>query len=423
MTTPREETPDPTPAPSAGPVSARYEADVALGEIRPDPAQREVARRLDRLAERLARWPASQDSRGRGSSLGGLRRLVERLFAARSGRRERTQAPARPCVGLYVWGGVGRGKSMLMDMFFEVVALDAKRRVHFHEFMGEIHARLKHWREADESAWRTLGIASAATRNPVIAAAAEIARDVRLLCFDEFQVTNIADASVLGLLLRELAARDVTIVATSNRPPRDLYKDGLNRDRFLPAIDWIERHFEVVALDGPTDYRFARFQGLKTYLTPVNEETTEALRRAFYRLTDREVEDAAKVPSDEIAVGGRTIFVPKAARGVAVFSFKRLCANPYGAADYLAIAHRYHTVIVVAIPKMGPERRELAARFVTLIDVFYENGVKLLCSAEVPPEELHHGPDVGFAFQRTVSRLYEMQTEHYLARGHGPLAR
>lgn len=399
---------------AGGPVSARYEADVALGEIHPDPAQRMVVRRLDRLADVIARRDSANDSPQTRS--GGLRRLLARAIRrGDEGGREEVVGTA----GLYIWGGVGRGKSMLMDMFHEEVAIKAKRRVHFHEFMAEVHSRLKHWREAGEAQWRALGLEREAARNPVRAAAAEIARDTRLLCFDELQVTNIADASVLGLLLGELAARGVTIVATSNRPPGDLYKDGLNRDRFLPTIAWIERSFEVIALDGPTDYRFARFQGLQTYLTPVDETTTEALRRAFYRLTDREVEDAAKVPSDEVVVAGRTIFVPKAARGVAVFSFKRLCASPYGAADYLAIAHRYHTVIVVAIPQMGPERRDWAARFITMIDVFYENGVKLLCSAEVPPEELHRGGEVGFAFQRTVSRLYEMQTESYLARGHG----
>ncbi len=400
----------------SGPVSARYEADAMLGEIDPDPAQRMVAHRLDRLADLLARGRGAATPAAR---FGALRRLFSRL---RPGSARTARPSATDCAGLYIWGGVGRGKSMLMDMFHEEVVVTEKRRVHFHEFMAEIHARLRRWRGAGEDDWRALGLEARTARNPVRAVAAEIARDVRLLCFDEFQVTNIADASVLGLLLRELVARGVMLVATSNRPPRDLYKDGLNRDRFLPAIEWIERHFEVVALDGPTDYRFARFRGLKTYLTPVDDKTTEALRRAFYRLTDREVEDAAKVPSDELVVGGRAIFVPKAARGVAVFSFKRLCANPYGASDYPAIAHRYHTVIVVAIAKMGPERRDWAARFVTMIDVFYENGVKLLCSAEVPPEELHHGSEVGFAFQRTVSRLYEMQTEHYLARGHGLVA-
>jgi len=209
-------------------------------------------------------------------------------------------------------------------------------------------------------------------------------------------------------------------VATSNRHPDQLYENGLNRQLFLPFIERLKTRLDILELDGPIDYRLERLRGMETYLTPVDEETTEALREDFFRLTDREVDDPAKVPSGEIEVGGgRRLFVPKACKGVAVFSFKRLCANPLGAADYLAIARRFHTVIVVAIPQMGAHQRNEARRFMTLIDLLYESSVKFLCSAEVPPDKLYTGRDGGEAFQRTVSRLMEMQSERYLERGHG----
>ncbi|HKJ75154.1 MAG TPA: cell division protein ZapE, partial [Alphaproteobacteria bacterium] len=211
----------------------------------------------------------------------------------------------------------------------------------------------------------------------------------------------------------------VTMVATSNRPPDDLYKDGLNRALFLPFIELLKDRTDVVELDGPTDYRLDRLSGLPVYYTPVNQETSDALATAFFRMTDHDVADRASVPTAEIEVQGRKLFVPKSLKGVAVFSFKRLCHNPLGAADYLAIARRYHTVFVVAIPQMGTDRRNEAKRFTTLIDALYENNVKLFCSAAVRPNELYPSGDGSFEFARTVSRLIEMQSDDYLARGHG----
>ncbi len=397
-------------------VLARWRALVAAGELTADPDQERVAAALDELRSRLLS-PSSTAST--------LHRVMRWIAGPRREDRQAERAEASRPRHLYIWGGVGRGKSLLMDLFFESLAdtAVAGRRVHFHEFMADVHKRLAYWRQADERDWRRLGLDPAMARNPVSAHARELAREIRLLCFDEFQVTNIADASVLGQLFQALAACGVSLVATSNRAPATLYENGLNRDRFLPTIHWIEEHFQVLAMCGPTDYRLKRFTGLKTYLVPVDEETTQMLRQAFYRLTDREVEDPAKVPSDEILVGGRRIFVPKAIRGVAVFSFKRLCANPYGPRDYLAIAHRYHTVFVVAIPQMGEAEADMAHRFMTMIDIFYDQGVKLVCSAACPPDRLYTGRRGRFEFQRTVSRLMEMQTESYLGRGHGAIAK
>jgi cell division protein ZapE len=307
---------------------------------------------------------------------------------------------------------------MLMDLFFELAPVRHKKRVHFHEFMLDIHARLKEWRGLSAKERAAKG-GRASEDDPIPPVARQIALEATLLCFDEMQVTDIADAMVLGRLYKEMLERGVVIVATSNRVPDDLYKGGLNRQLFLPFIEKIKAEFDVVPLDGPTDYRYDRLKGMDTYYTPINEETTDKLSAAFFRMTDRNVEDRDKVPSDELTVQGRKLFVPKAARGVAVFSFKRLCASALGAADYLAVARAYHTVILVAIPQMGPDKRNEAKRFVALIDALYEHGVKLLCSAAVPPHELYEAGDGHFEFERTVSRLMEMQSEDYLHRGHG----
>jgi cell division protein ZapE len=234
------------------------------------------------------------------------------------------------------------------------------------------------------------------------------------------QVTNPADAMILSRLFGRLLEAGVKVVTTSNRPPADLYKHGLNRELFLPFIDLIERVMLVVAVDGPTDYRLDRLQGVDVWHVPNGPDATAALSQAFFQLTDYPIENRAKVPSEELDVGGgRALHVPKSLKGVAVFSFKRLCGDNRGAADYLAIARRFHTVILVGIPVMGPERRNEAARFVTLIDGFYEHGVKLLASADAEPAGLYPAGDGTFEFARTVSRLEEMQSADYLAQGHG----
>lgn len=361
----------------------RYRRLLAAGELKPDADQRKAAEVLDRLAGELER----------GSTQGLWSRLIGKT------------APAPR--GVYLWGGVGRGKSMLMDVAFSAISFDGKRRVHFHEFMLEVHDRLRAEREKEAG-------------DPIPPVARAIAEGARLLAFDEMVINNSADAMILSRLFSQLLDQGVTVITTSNRPPRDLYKDGLNRELFLPFIDLIERDLQIVPLNGPVDYRLDRLGSGPTWYVPNGPEATAAVRSAFFRLTDYPPEDRDHVPSEDIKVqGGRTLHVPKSLKGVAVFSFKRLCGEPRGAADYLAIAHRYHTIIIVGIPQLGPEKRNEAARFVTLIDALYDNKVKLLATANVPPAALYEAGDGAFEFERTVSRLIEMQSEDYLASGHG----
>lgn len=385
-----------------------YQTLMAAGELKPDSDQANVVAGLERLHRELIDYPETS-SRKSGF-------LFNRRWSARLlGWLSKDKPSPR---GIYLHGGVGRGKSMLMDLFFSVAPLQSKRRVHFHEFMLDIHARLAvlhklSTKERSKRGWRT------GDEDPIPAVARQIAKETTLLCFDELQITDIADAMVLARLFKELFDRGVVVVTTSNRPPEDLYKNGLNRQRFLPFIDQLKETLDIVPLDGPTDYRYDRLKGVETYYSPVNDEATSKLSEAFFRLTDRDIKDRAKVPSAELNIQGRTLFVPKAARGVAVFSFKRLCANPLGSADYLAIARTYHTVIMVAIPRLGKDNSDEAKRFVNFIDALYEHSVKFLCSAAVPPQALYETGESSFEFERTVSRLMEMQSEDYLLRGHG----
>jgi cell division protein ZapE len=362
----------------------RYDALVAAGELKPDPAQRAVADRLDRLAADLEAAPPRPG-------------LVARLA-------RRRPAPVR---GVYLWGGVGRGKSMLMDLLYEAAAIAPKRRVHFHAFMLEVHARLAAAREAQRG-------------DPIVPVAAALTAEARLLAFDEMVVNNMADAAILSRLFTALLDAGVCVVTTSNRPPVDLYQGGLNRELFLPFIVLLEARLDVLTLDGPTDYRLQRLGGFPTWYCPLGDAATQAVSRMFFRLTDYPPEDRAHVPSCDLPISpGRAIHVPKALKGVGVFSFKRLCGEPRGAPDYLAVAREFHTVIVVGIPVMGPERRNEAARFVTLVDALYEHKVKLLAAAAAAPDALYPAGHGSFEFARTVSRLHEMQSADYLAAGHG----
>ena len=366
-------------------VTDQYHALVAAGELRADADQARAIAALARVQAELEAVPP------RGSTIWRFLR--------------RKPDPAR---GLYLWGGVGRGKSMLMDLFFENVGINRKRRAHFHEFMLDIHARLKAERVKEKG-------------DPIPPIVAALADEARLLCFDEMVVNNMADAAIMSRLFSGLIAAGVTVLTTSNRHPDDLYKDGLNRQLFLPFIALVKESLDIITLDGPTDYRRDRLGTAQIWLVPNGPAATAALSETFFRMTDYPPEDRAHVPTLEMDVGGgRMLHVPKALKGVAVFSFKRLCAQARGAADYLAIARRFHTVIMVGIPVLGPHNRNEAARFVTLIDALYEYRVKFLASADAEPDHLYPQGDGRFEFDRTVSRLMEMQSEDYLAQGHGP---
>jgi cell division protein ZapE len=366
-------------------IATTYAALVAAGELRPDPEQQAAAARLDQLAAELEATPK------RGS-------VLWRMLG---------KAPDPPR-GIYLWGDVGRGKSMLMDLFHDSLRIRRKRRVHFHAFMLEVPAMLREERKKEAG-------------DPIPPVAAAIGENVRCLAFDEMVVNNSADAMIMSRLFTALIRDEgVTVVTTSNRAPHELYKDGLNREHFLPFIALIESDLDVLPLNGPVDYRLQRLAGLATWHVPLGDAATAQVREAFFRLTDYSPEDYEHVPSVDLDLGGgRKLHVPKTLKGVAVFSFKKLCGEARGAADYLAIAQTYHTVILVGIPRMGPENRNEAARFVTLIDALYENKVKLFVTAAAEPEELYEAGDGRFEFERTISRLKEMQSADYLAEGHG----
>lgn len=367
-------------------VIEKYRKLARSGEVTPDPVQELAIEQLEIIAHRLANYDP------------GKKRW---LFG---------KAEPEPR-GLYIFGPVGRGKSMLMDLFFEAAPLEAKRRVHFHAFMAEIHQEIFNWRKMDaaERAQQPNFLKDAGD-DPIRPVARKVATEASLLCFDEFQVEDVADAMILGRLFEAFFEFGVVIVATSNRAPKDLYHNGLNRQLFLPFIDLMRGRMDLYQLDGQHDYRLDRLQGAKVYHTPLGPDATAALDDTFQKLTD---EEQGKPLGLEVL--GRKLVVPQAAKGVARASFEDLCIEARGAQDYLALAEAFDTLILDDVPKLGPEKRNEAKRFVTLIDTLYENHVRLIASADAAPSDLYPEGDGSFAFERTASRLMEMQSEGWLA--------
>ncbi|MDX2028073.1 MAG: cell division protein ZapE [Alphaproteobacteria bacterium] len=354
-----------------------YQARVDGGEIRYDAAQAEAASALQNFLEKL------KDYRPPG------------LFA-----RLTKSGPLGDIGGFYLYGDVGRGKTMLMDMFFAAAPIAQKRRVHFHQFMLEIHARL-HELQQDHVNDILPGVARA------------LAKETWLLCFDEFHVSNIADAMILGRLFAALFEAGVIIVATSNWAPDELYKNGLQRDRFFPFIDLIEAKMVIHRLQGSLDHRFEQIRALPAYFHPLGSEATRQLQGIFFRLTDEAEPESITLP-----VQGRTLRIMHAAKGAGFFNFEELCGQPMGAADYIAIARQLHTVLIDNVPKMQADRRDETLRFMTLIDALYEAHAKLFMACAVPVEKLGPSGEHAFAFQRTVSRLAEMRGEEYRKKPH-----
>jgi cell division protein ZapE len=349
---------------------AAYRQRLAEGELAPDVDQARAAEQLEGLEKALERWKP-----------GGW------------------PFPSKPPRGLYLWGPVGRGKSMLLDLFFEAAPVKKKRRVHFHEFMLSQHAFMRRARERGHG------------QDQLIADAAKaVAADASLLCFDEIQVTDIADAMILGRLFERLFADDVVIVATSNRPPDELYKNGINRQLFLPFIALLKQELDVIEIAGPQDFRLRQLMAAPIYYAPLGPAADEAMDRTWKRITA-----GASPHPVTLDVGGRELRVQRQAAGVARFSFNELCAHALGAADYLEIAERFHTVLLENVPRLSPSMREEAARFRTLIDALYEAKVKLVASADAQPVDLYPAGDQSFEFERTASRLMEMRSESYLA--------
>jgi cell division protein ZapE len=368
---------------------AHYQALVASGALEPDAAQAEAAEALAELEARLAAYRPVRKLR-----------LLGRLFADKNG------GPPR---GLYVHGEVGRGKTMLMDLFFQHSSVVHKRRAHFHEFMAEVHERIYGYRQ-------NIARGEIADGDVIALTAAAIFDEAWLLCFDEFHVTDIADAMILGRLFSKLFELGTVVVATSNVAPEDLYKGGLNRALFLPFIAQISDRMDVLRLDARTDFRLEKLVGVNMWLVPADRDADAALDRAWGKMTG----NAACRPRD-ISIKGRILHVPCAVNGVARFSFADLCAKPLAASDYLRLAHDYHTILVDRIPVMDYPDRNAAKRFIALIDTLYDNAVKLMASAAADPLSLYLAIEGHEAneFKRTSSRLIEMSSESYLALPHG----
>lgn len=362
-----------------------YAQAVAAGKLKKDEAQQESVQQLEALRLSLAQSPANKP-----------RKLIGKLFAPSP-----TPITAK---NLYIWGDVGRGKSLLMDMFYNIAPVEKKRRIHFHELMLEIHAKAHDLRKHNNN------------ENPIAQVAHKLAAQYRLLCLDEFQVTDVADAMILHKLFDTLLAEGVTFVITSNRPPAELYKGGLQREKFLAFVQLVNDRMDVLNLNAQQDYRMQRLRAMQTvYFTPRSEEADRLMRETLAQFAN-----FAEREPITLEVQGRSLKVNECYGSVAMFTFSELCEKPLGSADFLAIAKRFTVVFLSSIPRLSSEKRNEARRFVTLIDALYDRRTKLICTADAPPEKLYVEGDGHFEFQRTVSRLVEMQSESYLTSKHLP---
>ncbi|RXJ71911.1 cell division protein ZapE [Veronia nyctiphanis] len=363
-----------------------YQKDLERPDFYHDPAQQMAIEKLDELYHRLCRSPAKESGKPRFSF----------SFFSRKTAKE-TLTPEK---GLYFWGGVGRGKTYLVDLFYEALPFEQKMRMHFHRFMHRVHQELK---------------LLDGESDPLEKVADKLAKETRVLCFDEFFVSDITDAMILGTLLEALFARGICLVATSNIVPDGLYRNGLQRARFLPAIALINQHCEIVNVDSGTDYRLRTLEQAEIYHSPLDAEAEENLKEYFQKLA---CEPHRQEP--EIHINSRTIDIRQEAEGVVHFRFDALCDSPRSQADYIEIARLYHTVLLSEVPQLGPEKDDAARRFIAMVDEFYERNVKLIISAEVPAENLYSGGRLAFEFKRCLSRLNEMQSHDYLALEHLP---
>ena len=369
----------PSPLKNENTITQLYDIMVAEGKLSFDEEQKKVALALTDFAA-LVSMPLSPKG------------WLNKIIPLKSSEIKKKQ-------GIYIWGDVGRGKSLLMDMFFDNVPIKAKERIHFHSLMLGIHSSVHLLRKKKD-------------KDPLITTAKELAARTTLLCLDEFQVTDVADAMILNRLFHELLKAGIYCVITSNRPPDELYMGGLQREKFLDFVALIEERMDILQLSSPSDYRLKQIRSLKsTYLTPVSNEHAHTLQHIFANLTNH-----AHLKVSYLEVQGRKLKIPESYYSVARFTFEQLCEKPLGSADYIAIAQHFDTVFIENIPLLTPEKRNEARRFVTLIDAFYEHKVKLICTAAAAPEKLYEQGDGSFEFHRTVSRLIEMQSEKYLTR-------
>ena len=389
MNAPLASVPEAVRAP-AGPLPA-YRARIAAGALKPDPAQALAAEVLQDLWRRLRGY----DPHTEPSEQGGF---LSRFFR----KKPVPEAPEGTPQGLYLVGEVGRGKSMLMDLFFACAEVGRKRRIHFHQFMQDCHQRIHRWKRDHPG-----------DADPIPPLAEGIAAEAALLCFDEFQVHDIADAMILGRLFEALFARGVVVVATSNTAPEDLFRGKPGRDAFLPFIALIKQRLSVLHIEAQRDYRRERIHGLPTWHSPLGGRAERALDAAFRELTG----EAHGVPC-HLTILGRAVEVPETARGVARAEFEALCGKPLGPADYLALATHFHTLVLDGVPRLGPENFDKARRFITLVDALYEHRCKLVASAAAPPDSLYEQGENAAMFERTASRLMEMQSQDYLALPH-----